>query len=842
MKKILRETVAVCLCAFILLSLGACGKKSNVPTSKYSFGDVWSLATTTKVLEEQTDVYGKGPAELTYQAVRNEYESCQLFISAKEDVQSFELESAELKNDDAVISSDNIEIYVQKYVHFYDSSGTGEIPDPLIPMDAAIEYEENKIELGKNGGIWVTIYVPEDAKEGMYTGEFLLKVVTKEKTTKVTIPVSLEVYDYTLTNEVNAKTLFSWRHRQVAVGELDGSNEMMTTYYEFMNEYRISPQAFPLEVLSEEEYMEDVLTYYDQVSTYTLHCYVGHISGELDSYPDLMKKQVLAIAKASTSEKNLFDKLMIYFIDEPSLDTGYTRESVVARTKTIRGYLQECVDIIKQDQTGVYDAFKVIANWEKSIVDIPSVIPMGQHSVQWMIDNEHTPEGQDVLNTLNCICPLFPTFTDASREQVIALTEKYDIELWWYGCVSNLEPTPTYFVGDENLLSSRTVSWLQKKYNIQGNLYWDIAGYTWDQANTGSGYNSMLFEWPDRDGNGGLQAGDGNLVYPGAPYGVYGPLPSLRLMSIRDGMEEYELLLDIERTYEQLADSFGKEFSVENAMDSFYNVLEYDGIKMYADGEGNLDFVALRKQLLKLATNLKTGLGYAMGNVDIIDETANFEIYAMEGARVTIDGNALTPISEIKYQYTTDIAKNPYVQVSVSNTEGKKVVYKQFVGTPQYILNTLSDEGAMDGIAVTEGSKVELQSTETYSADGKSVHASIKGQITGNMLIDSAFVPKLTVGTDLLGENQLTDFTVVQMDVYNPGEAFDATLRLYSESRFVDLGEILIKEGKSTIELPVEQLNLGKMQIDSITFEFENEKEGKIQIYDFYIDNIVGKK
>jgi hypothetical protein len=164
---------------------------------------------------------------------------------------------------------------------------------------------------------------------------------------------------------------------------------------------------------------------------------------------------------------------------------------------------------------------------------------------------------------------LFPNFEDARRDGVIQMCEDNDIELWWYGCVSNIEPTPTYFIGDENLLSSRAISWLQKKYDIVGNLYWDVAGYTKDNAS--SGYFVDFFEWPDRDEAGGLQTGDGNLLYPGAGYGVYGPLPSVRIMSIRDGMEEYELLLDIENTLKEQKATFGDGFSVDTAMEIFYS-------------------------------------------------------------------------------------------------------------------------------------------------------------------------------------------------------------------------------------------------------------------------------
>ncbi len=844
MRKRIKKFLAFMMATSMLVSVSACGdseKKTN--TVEGSYGEVWSAPTTDKILLEQTDYANKGEARLSYQVVRNEYESYQLFISAAKDVDSFALKTADLKCDDETLSADNVDVYVQKYVYFNDTSGEGNIPDPLIPMDAAVEYGENTIKKGQNGGLWVTVYVPKETKAGTYEGTYELTIECGGKESIIDIPVSVEVFDYTLTDSVNAKTLFSWRHHQVAAGELDGSNEMMTKYYEFCLDYRISPQAFPLEVLSEEEYMDDVLTYYDQFSTYTLQCYVGSISGELDRYSARIEEQIFAIAKECTSERNLFDKTMIYFIDEPGFEKDTIRNSVTQRSNTMKSYLQTCVDKIKADKSGTYDGLKSIPNWENSITEIPSIIPLGRSSVVWLVNNENTPEGQALLSALSCICPLFPNFTDDLRDKVFYIAEKYDLELWWYGCVANLEPTPTYFVGDENLLSARTISWLQKKYDIQGNLYWDIAGYTWDQANSGSGYNTALYEWPDRDGNGGLQAGDGNLVYPGAAYGVYGPLPSLRMMSIRDGMEEYELLLDIEQTYEKMSNEFGKGFSAKEAMEHFYTTLAYNGVYMYKDGEETLDFIALREELLKFATNLKKGLAYAMGDVKVTDETAVFHFYAADGTKVAIDGKELKPTQDRQYEYTVDLSKSSYVSITVTNANGDEAVYNQFVAVPKYILNTLSENSVLAHMQVTDGSAVSFAATDTYSTDGTSIHFDVKGQVTGNALVDASFVPQASINTAVLGDKKLSDYAAVNLDVYNPGEAFVTNVRLYSGSSYAEVGNLSIMEGKQTLELNIGQMKYDKMaEVDRIVFEFENAKDGKAHSYEFYVDNIIGRK
>lgn len=851
MSKMMRKLLAVTLILAMLLSLAACNhsdtddtEKSNQPinTEKLSAGEVWSLPSTARVFQDETDFANKGAAVLSYQAVRNEYESYQLFITAEQDISAFALKTTDLKKGDAVLSAENIDVYVQKYEPVEDDCAKGIAPDALIPMDVAADYEENTIKAGNNGGLWVTIYVPKETEAGLYEGAFQLTVESSTKKETLDIPVSVEVADYTLTDEVTAETLVSWRYERAATGEMDGSIGMMTYYYEFFQKYRISLQSLPVETLSGEEYIKNVLKYYDRLTTYTILSEAGNISTNLDNTPGIMKEQILAVAAASTVDRNLFDKAVIYFIDEPELQQAEVRETVVRRINTINKYLQECVDTIKADDTGLYSEFKQIENWEKSILDIPDIIPLGNYPVEWLIENENTEAGQLIWNTVNCICPQFDCFTDKDATALIRLTEKYDIELWWYGMSGVLTPFPTWFVSDKNLLSARTLSWLQKKYDITGNLYWDAAGYTGEEGNPAYEFVD-LYESPDRDRTGVWQAGDGNLSYPGAAYGVYGALPSLRLMSIRDGLEEYEILRDIEETFEELADSFGADFAVEQAMETFYSTLYYDGARMYSDGESALDFTALRTELLQLVVGLKNGSGFAMGSIEVDNATASFEYYVQEGASVAIDGQKQQSVSGQQYRYVQNLEESTRVEVSVTNADGETTVYNQFVAVPKYILNAVSEESVLEYIKVSENSTTEFVRDNDYSTDGTSVHLNVKGVWSDDELANAMFVPSASIETSLFGDLKLADFGSISMDVYNPGEAFKMKVRIYSGTSQAEVSQVTVEPGKTTLNFNIGQLDFSQMDtIDRIAFEFENAVDETPLSYEFYIDNITGKK
>ncbi len=573
-----------------------------------SCGEVWSAPSTVKIAKNGT-YNNKGDMALSYQAVRNEYESCQLLITAEENISSFELFATDLRCGEEVLLVENTDVYVQKSINYDDYYGTGSMPDALLPMEAADAHEENVIAAGENGALWVTVYIPKETKAGVYKGEFVLAVDGASGKELVNVPVSLEVLDYTLTDERNARTLFSWRYERVAAGELDGSLEMMQYYYEFFQDYRISLQSLPLGTMSGDEYIENVEKYYDELSSYTILSSIGDISVGLLSEQNAVKEQVLSIAASSTWDRNLFEKAMIYFIDEPDIREADVRSSVVSRITSLNALLQECVDYIDADDSGTYTAFKEMTGWETAILEIPKIIPLGH--LDYLVENKDVADVKEFLEAVNCLCPVYSSFTETLATDVINLLKENEIQMWWYGCTTPKAPAPTYHIGDDNLLSCRSVSWMQSKYNIEGNLYWDAAAYT-DEASAyyneyvnvyESPYRSSEYEWP---------AGDGFLVYPGAAYDVYGPIPSMRLMSIRDGMEEYEMLQDIEAAYEESQVASNATSEMESL---FYSNLYTNGIYMNADGENGLNFMQLREKLIRFAANLSKGLDYAIANV-----------------------------------------------------------------------------------------------------------------------------------------------------------------------------------------------------------------------------------
>ena len=124
---------------------------------------------------------------------------------------------------------------------------------------------------------------------------------------------------------------------------------------------------------------------------------------------------------------------------------------------------------------------------------------------------------------LNVICPLWNAYDDNNRIPYLAMVEMLELDAWWYSTLAPQKPYGNYQIADTSLLSPRTISWLQKKYNIEGNLFWDFAAYVKeDYDNFGEAqYKPVdVFEKPYRLINETfMPAGDGNFTYPGKAYG-----------------------------------------------------------------------------------------------------------------------------------------------------------------------------------------------------------------------------------------------------------------------------------------------------------------------------------
>ena len=813
MRHILKRAVVMALCSVMVLQAVGCNKdasKESNAASIGSYGTVWSAPSTVKIDQNDIEYENKGDAQLIFNTVKNEYESHQLLITAEKDVDEYYLESSDLKCGSDVLSKENITVYNEKYTKMAEAQyGSYSHPDALIPVDAAKEYGELKISKDQNAAFWVTVFVPQDTPTGVYEGTFKLTVEDAE----MDIPVEVTVNDYVLPETTTGQTLFSWRYDRVGAGELDSSIEMMEYYYEYFLDYRISLQSLPLESNTREEIIAALEKYYDTLTTYTIQPEPGKVpGGGFLTYSDKSKEMIYTIASISGPEKNYFDKAMLYVVDEPDLRDDAKYQSTIKTIDSVNMILEECVATIKNDTSGTYDNFKSIKGWEKSILEIPNIMPIVTEVAEYIVDAKDNARSKEFLSKINTLCPVFKVWDEQLTDKLLAVCEEYDIEnLWWYGCNNPFAPYGNYHLGDKNLLGARSYSWVQAKYEIEGNLYWDAAAYTSERPNWDQYIN--MYENPIRIE--GSAAGDGSLTYPGKAYGIYGPLPSMRLMSIRDGMEELEMLYALENQYKDLEAVYGNEFSAHDSIVSLIDRLCYNGSLYYADGEKGLDFNDVRGSLIDLLVWNNMGIGFAMEESSIKNNVANVSYYIAEGCKVYVGDELQKPVTGCKYEYALNLEEKTSLDMVIETTDGTKYEVSRFISFPTKTLQAFEDAAVVDKLITTEGGTVELSQTAEYATEGSSAHIKVNGKVTGVELVDAAYVPTFNMETSLLEKvSNLAEIETMNMDIYNPCEQFKFTLKIYSQDAFVTVGEYIVDSGKNTISVSISDVEFSAMKIE----------------------------
>ena len=101
-------------------------------------------------------------------------------------------------------------------------------------------------------------------------------------------------------------------------------------------------------------------------------------------------------------------------------------------------------------------------------------------------------------------------------------------EVWTYTALLQDNYSPKWMV-DFPLINFRIQAWINQLYGFTGLLYWRVDLWSEDP------WSSF--------GNENYYPGDGMLVYPGDPVGIYnGVVPSVRLKYLRESVEDYEYI------------------------------------------------------------------------------------------------------------------------------------------------------------------------------------------------------------------------------------------------------------------------------------------------------------
>jgi len=804
----------------------------------------------------------RGPAEINVEAGRNEYESTQLIMTPAEDVGSVDLAVTDLTGPGgAKLTAANLEVWWEKYILVENKINTnqnypiGYYPDGLVPLDRIRAAKEDTIKAGDNQGLWLTYYIPKGTAAGVYTGQFTLKIDSKN----YEIPVSVTVWDFTIPDEVNSQSAAYLRREWLINGEFDNTPEMYKKYYDFLLDYRLSPNDFPVfdryDVQAYVEYAKisaaDVrcssyaLPYVTKVTTVDRSMFPGESGTETITSLDLplVKSYLAELAKASTKTLDLYEKLYCYFsaaLDEPKFTDCWTAIKYnYVMMQQIKG---EVVSELSALEGGNFFANRKDGLSGRIL------------KLQNLITTEYEVAGS-TRPYITTYCPTVDYFDTVSQRNIYythqAQAGKSDTT-WWYTCWNPRNPFPSQHT-DDALMSTRTMFWMQYEYGVKGWLYWGTANYA-----VADNFTAMPVDpWEDVSRFvGGVANGDGYLTYPGRKYGVSGPLPSIRLMAIRDGLEEYEYLRMLDNGLQRARDTYNMSgLTLESVAGSALRLV-YGGVK---PNNITSNFETARRSIAE-AIVLAAGDANIILNIDSIDstaETANISVYTAAGYTMTVWAQSISSTAAgtgLKFQVTAGLTEpKNYLNFTLTKiSTGESTGYSKFIANKTVSITGFETLPEVNKLGRTTGFGSQQPSNpnhitithntllSAYKFGAGSAYVQVSRANFTSETVANAYKPRVILNkSDFFPSISMTGVDTIEADVYNASGA-EVTLRimLASGTNTQRVGTFTLPSGMWThisangiFILPWSNL----ANVDAIYFETDNPAAGTIR---YYLDNV----
>jgi len=693
--------------------------------------EIWSTYNTYKVMQDDHDAVSLGE-KIEVSLCKGETEGGQIILTPNGNVGNYNVGLSQLKTaSGALFPMDNVKVYVQKYIEIKTKSkgqtnyeyGVGFIPDMLLPIEKAIEYNETKIQSGKNQGITVEFTASGETEAGNYTGTATVTVETE----KYYVPVNVTVWDIDVSKCYGMTSVRSW-NEQFYEGELDNTPQLYKNYYETMlNSYKFCYEDLPGS--SDPQLMADsAIKYWDNpnFTSFNIPTY--------ERYNNLLDKSLLmpylkSLAQKSIPGRILFDKAYIYpnFLDEPTADMY---DEVEYAINSIYELKEELLSELKG--TGYFDGYdpEYEVAFTLSLTNVPIIITASTADVKLSMKEK-----------INSYCVIIDQLnSEASRELHYEMKEKNsDVggDLWYYTCTQPLYPNPSHHL-DDYLIGARIMRWMENYYGLDGYLYWSVNCYT--RYSGGQKLYADPYKTALRFGDGeqGVM-GDGFMVYPKAYYNTENPLGSLRLTTFRDGQEDLNLLHELENAYRNQESRYGLEYGivdVNEAMKEIYSSL-FSGTAYNRDDAA---FYAAREKIVEDIYRLKGEAGLLV-NRTIDKNNLQADIYVNQGYEIKVNGQMLTAIADSgegkKFTFTSRLDAAVELNVEVVK-DGATVVNYNCGTSPKTSVIDIS----ADKVTCTQGSQI--------SVEGGKLNAVLA---TGGESINDklAFRPGLYLGKDMFG-------------------------------------------------------------------------------------------
>ncbi len=417
-------------------------------------------------------------------------------------------------------------------------SEVGPYPDPLFPLEKGIALEASRTET-----LWVSVFTPEHTRSGIYRG--VVEIDAGKQ--KLKLHFHVEVFAATVPKEQKLwVTNWLWfehelmaKHFPQLQSDADRYWRVLENIGRTMAEYKQNVAFVPVRTLAKAQLADGSVQYdfglvdrwieiFDKAGLARM-IEGGHLSGRLGGGYDspyvlptdliengqIVRKELLA--SDPRAEQNLREFLR-------QLRVHLKEKGWLGR------YVQHVHDEPHGAEMPIYRRFVHIVSEE-----LPGVPTLDAISLR---------EDISAQEETTIWVPELGTFDE--RLDAIAAHRARGGQSWYYICLGPRGKYLNRFI-DFPTLKVRLLPWVNYRYGLTGYLHWG-----------GNFWTDRPFENVQPDWGGGffLPAGDDAIVYPDPEHD--GVFVSLRLEVMREGIEDYELLMEAARHAPERTDALAR--------------------------------------------------------------------------------------------------------------------------------------------------------------------------------------------------------------------------------------------------------------------------------------------
>jgi uncharacterized coiled-coil protein SlyX len=375
-------------------------------------------------------------------------------------------------------------------------------PDPILSF-----MDEVDVRPGDVQPLWVDVHATEDARPGLHDALITVRARGVEART---MRLRIEVFDFALPVEQHLKTI--WGMSEPMWGRFYGERYDDEFAWQFADMFLDHRMAL--------------------ADLYRTH--PTGVAGQDSIYHFASVEAMQRLRERGSGWWN------IGYVLSPS--NALTRDPW--KGMTYEQYLQDYVGMLQEelervraahwpaDRMGLYfldetSDFEALTRAAQVMSESFPEIPL----MTTGYDRSYGVDDTEISRRLDIWVPLSPRYhEDRAKIEQGRLLGK---EAWWYICVGPRDPGAlNWFVQYPAIRARLLMGAAARKYGVDGFLYYRVAGWLENDAPiTGGPYSRWIPAYHSQ-----LPDGDGQIICAGPD----GPLATIRLENIRDGIEDYE--------------------------------------------------------------------------------------------------------------------------------------------------------------------------------------------------------------------------------------------------------------------------------------------------------------